>query len=37
VVVTWPNGRTEDFTNVQSGRAYDCVEAKGLAPVAIRA
>jgi hypothetical protein len=32
VVVTWPNGRTEDFTNVASGRAYDCVEGKGLGP-----
>ena len=32
VVVTWPNGRTEDFANVPAGRAYDCVEAKGLAP-----
>ncbi len=30
VVVTWPNGRTEEFTNVSSGRAYDCVEGKGL-------
>ena len=32
VVVTWPNGRTEDFANVAAGRAYDCVEGKGLAP-----
>jgi hypothetical protein len=31
-VVTWPNGRTEDFANVPAGGAYDCVEAKGLAP-----
>jgi hypothetical protein len=30
VVVTWPNGRIEEFTNVSSGRAYDCVEGKGL-------
>ena len=32
IEVTWPNGRTEDFKNVASGRAYDCVEGKGLAP-----
>ena len=32
LVVTWPNGRSEDYANVASGRAYDCVEAKGLAP-----
>jgi hypothetical protein len=32
VVVNWPNGRTEEFTNVQTGRAYDCTEGKGIAP-----
>jgi hypothetical protein len=32
VVVTWPNGRVEDFKNLASGRAYDCVEGKGIAP-----
>ena len=32
VVVTWPNGRTEEFTNVATGREYDCVEGKGLTP-----
>jgi len=31
VVVTWPNGRTEEFKNVVSGKAYRCVEGKGLA------
>ena len=30
VVITWPSGRTEEFTNVASGRAYDCIEGKGL-------
>jgi len=34
LVVTWPNGRTEEFANVASGRAYDCVEGKGLRPTA---
>jgi hypothetical protein len=32
VVVTWPSGRTEEFANVATGRAYDCVEGKGLNP-----
>jgi len=31
VVVTWPNGRTEDFRNVATGKAYDVTEARGLA------
>jgi len=30
VVVAWPSGRIEEFTNVATGRAYDCVEGKGL-------
>jgi hypothetical protein len=30
VVVTWPNGRIEDFKSVRSGRSYVCVEGKGL-------
>ena len=30
VVITWPSGRTEEFTNVASGRAYDCIEGKGI-------
>ena len=30
VVVTWPNGRTEEFKDVVTGKAYDCVEAKGI-------
>jgi hypothetical protein len=32
VVITWPSGRTEEFTNVASGRAYDCIEGKGISP-----
>ena len=28
----WPSGRTEEFTNVAAGRAYECVEGKGLSP-----
>ena len=30
VVITWPNGRTEEFKNVATGKAYDCTEGKGL-------
>jgi hypothetical protein len=33
VVITWPSGRTEEFTNVASDRAYDCVEGRGIAAV----
>src|SRR5262249_38495862 len=32
VVVSWPSGRTEEFKNVPCGKAYDCVEGKGLTP-----
>jgi hypothetical protein len=30
VVVSWPNGRTEEFKNVATGNAYQCVEGKGM-------
>jgi hypothetical protein len=30
VVITWPNGGTQEFTNVATGRTYECVEGKGL-------
>jgi hypothetical protein len=32
VVIEWPSGRIEEFANVQSGRAYQCVEGKGIGP-----
>jgi enediyne biosynthesis protein E4 len=32
LVVSWPSGRTEEFTNVAAGRAYDCTEGSGLSP-----
>jgi hypothetical protein len=32
VVIDWPGGRTEDFGDLQSGRAYDCTESKGIKP-----
>jgi hypothetical protein len=30
VVITWPSGRTEEFKNLATGRAFECVEGKGL-------
>ena len=30
VTIRWPNGRTEEFKNVAAGRAYECVEGKGI-------
>ncbi len=30
VVVDWPSGRTEEFKDLATGRAYDIVEGKGL-------
>ncbi len=32
VVVTWPSGRTDEFTNVATGSFYECVEGGGLTP-----
>jgi hypothetical protein len=30
VMILWPNGRTEEFKDLATGRAYDCVEGKGI-------
>jgi hypothetical protein len=30
LVITWPSGRTDDFPNVASGRAYRCIEGQAL-------
>ena len=30
LVVEWPSGRTEEFKDLAAGRAYECVEARGL-------
>jgi hypothetical protein len=32
VVIAWPSGRTEEFKDVASGRSYECIEGKGIAP-----
>jgi enediyne biosynthesis protein E4 len=31
LVIDWPSGRTEEFKNLSAGRAYHCVEGKGIA------
>jgi enediyne biosynthesis protein E4 len=31
LVIEWPSGRMEDYKNLSAGRAYECVEAKGIA------
>ncbi|HTD23483.1 MAG TPA: CRTAC1 family protein [Terriglobales bacterium] len=33
-VVQWPSGRTEEFKNLAAGRAYNCIEGKGVTPLA---
>jgi hypothetical protein len=30
VVITWPNGRVEEFSNLRAGRTYTCTEEKGI-------
>ena len=32
VVIDWPSGRNEEFKNLSAGRAYECVEEKGIVP-----
>ena len=32
VVIVWPSGRTEEFTNLAAGRCYVCTEGKGISP-----
>jgi hypothetical protein len=31
--IAWPSGRTEEFTNLATGKAYLCTEAKGCSPM----
>ena len=33
VVIAWPSGRTDEFKSVETGKAYTCVEGKGLQSV----
>jgi len=30
MVIEWPSGRTEEYRSLAAGRAYECVEAKGI-------
>ena len=30
LVIQWPSGRVEEYRNLAAGRAYECVEAKGI-------
>lgn len=30
MTVEWPSGRSEEFKNLKAGKAYECLEAKGL-------
>ena len=32
VIVEWPSGASQEFRNVSTGRAYECVEGRALAP-----
>ena len=32
VVINWPSGRTDEFKNLETGRAYECIEGKGITP-----
>jgi enediyne biosynthesis protein E4 len=34
LVIDWPNGGTEEYKNLIAGRAYECVESKGINPLA---
>jgi len=31
-VILWPGGRSEEFKNLATGKAYECVEGKGISP-----
>jgi len=30
LVIEWPSGKTEDFKDLAAGRAYECLEGKGI-------
>ena len=32
-VFEWPSGRTEEYKNLSTGRAFECVEGKGVTPL----
>jgi hypothetical protein len=30
VVIGWPSGRTEEYKDLRAGKAYNCIETKGI-------
>src|SRR5262249_35053761 len=30
VQIAWPSGRSEEFKNLGAGKAYECIESKGI-------
>lgn len=34
LVIEWPSGSTEDYKNLAAGRAYECIEGKGITALA---
>jgi len=30
LLIEWPSGRTEEYKNLAAGRAYECIEGKGI-------
>jgi hypothetical protein len=32
IVIQWPSGRAEEYQNLRAGKAYECVESKGITP-----
>jgi hypothetical protein len=30
VVIQWPSGQIEEYKNLAAGKAYECVEGKGI-------
>ena len=35
VIIEWPSGKTEEYKNVAAGKAYRCIEGKGITPEAV--
>jgi hypothetical protein len=33
-IIQWPSGRSEEYKNLAAGRAYECIESKGITPLA---
>jgi hypothetical protein len=32
VVIDWPSGRAEEHKDLRAGKAYNCLETKGIEP-----